>query len=190
MNYVDFIILAIVFVGFVLGYKDGLVRKIIGLIGFVLAVGFAFEFSDKLGFILVPVFNDDSYLANLIAGIIIFFVTILFFSILKRVIHPVDKVNRFVNKFLGGISGGVQILFFISGFLLFLNIFGIPSEKTRKESLFYEKTFNIIPWSIDFIMGANSKVHNFIEDYINNPGELPLPDLPDSTSTDTLNTEI
>jgi len=190
LNYIDFIILAIVFVGFVLGYKDGLVRKIIGLIGFILALGFAFEFSDKLGAVLSPIFYDDAYLANLIAGIIIFFVTVLLFSILKRVIHPVDKVNRFVNKFLGGISGAIQILFFISGFFLFLNIFGIPSDKTKDESFFYERTFNIIPWSIDFIMGANSKVHNFIDDYINNPGDFPLPDLPDSTSTDTLNTEI
>ena len=106
----------IIIIGFVLGYKDGLVRKIIGLLGFIIALGLAFELSGPTGKFFTPVFNNDEYLASTVCGIAIFFLTILIFSILKRIIHPVDKVNRFLNKFLGGLSGVFQILFFINVF--------------------------------------------------------------------------
>ena len=97
MNYLDILILAIALLGFLLGFKDGLIRKIIGLIGLIAAIGFAFEFSDKLGHLLTPFFNNDDYLAKIISGILIFLFVILIASIIKRIVHPLDKVNRFVN---------------------------------------------------------------------------------------------
>ena len=79
-----------------------------------------------------------------------------------------DKVNRFVNKFLGGISGALQILFFVSGFFLFLNIFKVPSNEDREKSLFYSSVFNVIPWTIDLVLGSNSKINSFLKDNIEN----------------------
>jgi len=38
MNYIDYILIAIILIGFILGYKDGLVRKVIGLLGLVVAI--------------------------------------------------------------------------------------------------------------------------------------------------------
>jgi len=188
LNYLDIIFLIIVLIGFILGYKDGLVRKIIGLLGFIIAIGFAFELSPFAGKILTPLFNNDEYLAKFIGGITIFFLTILIFSILKRLIHPVDKVNRFLNKFLGGVSGVVQILFIISGFLLFLNIFRIPSTEDRDKSLIYSFTFNLVPWSIDFVMGTNSKVNSFLKENINTIDSLELPNPFDSTQVNGIKT--
>lgn len=166
MNYLDYIILLIVLIGFLLGFKDGLVRKIIGLAGLALAVLFAIEFSDELGAFLNPVFNNEIYFSNIVSGFIIFFLTILITSIVKRIVHPLDKVNRFVNQFLGGLTGTIQIIFFISGFFLFLNIFGVPGKDSRDDSLFYNTVSDIVPAAIDLILGDDSKTKDIFQEYI------------------------
>ena len=165
-NYVDIIIVVMILIGFILGYKDGVVRKIIGVIGFVLAVYLAFEYSDSLGKFISPFFNDEIYLSGLVAGFLIFSVVILVFAIVKRLLHPFDKVNRFANQFIGGLVGIIQILFFVSAFFMLLNIFDIPDNSTRKDSTLYTPVYGIVPTTIDLIMGDSSQVQNYFEDFI------------------------
>jgi uncharacterized membrane protein required for colicin V production len=143
-----------------------LVRKIIGLLGLILAIGLAFEFSEPVGEFFAPVFNNDQYLAEIVCGILIFLLAMFIVFILKRIIHPLDKVNRFINQFLGGISGVIQMIFFISGFLLFLNIFNVPNKADRDSSLVYGKVYQLIPNTIDFLLGKDSKAKVFIKNYI------------------------
>jgi membrane protein required for colicin V production len=153
-------------IGFLLGFKDGLVRKIIGLIGLIAGIGLAFEFSDKVAKITTPFFNNDEYLANVLAGILIFLIVIFIASIIKRVIHPIDKVNRLLNQFLGGLIGAVQIVFFASALFLFLNIFSLPNIKQRNKSMFYNTVLDIIPKTIDFVVGHHSKATDYLKQYI------------------------
>ena len=166
MNYIDYIIFVIILIGFLLGFKDGLVRKIIGLLGLILGAVLAYKFSGTLGKYLTPFFNSDAYLANLISAIIIFLVIILIASIIKRIVHPLDKVNRLMNQMLGGIIGAVQITFFISAFLLFLNIFGLPNAAHRRGSFSYTFISNIIPKTVDIIAGPKRKAQDYIKEYI------------------------
>lgn len=172
MNYLDYIIIAIVVVGFLLGFKDGLIRKIIGLLGLIAGIAFAFEFSDDLGRFLTPFFNYDEYLANLIAGMLIFFTTVLLASILKRIVHPLDKLNKFINQMIGGLIGVIQIVFFLSGMFLFIDIFKFPDTDSRKSSLFYNTVYNIIPDSIDLIIGHRAKATDIIKDFIENKDSI------------------
>lgn len=166
MNYLDFIILFIVFLGFLLGFKDGLVRKIIGLVGFIAAIFFVFEFSKPAGQFMSSFFNDELYLAEIVAGAAIFFLTILIVAIIKRIVHPVDKVNKFVNQILGGIAGSLQIIIIMSAAFLFLNILKVPSTEVKKNSLFYSEIFNIIPKSVEFILGEKSRTGYFLNEII------------------------
>ena len=174
MNYIDYIIFAVILIGFLLGYKDGLVRKVIGIIGLLVGVILAFEFSGQAGIFLAPIFDNEIYLAEIIGGILIFLIVILIASIIKRIVHPVDKVNRFINQLLGGISGAIQMIFFISGFLLFLNIFSVPSETARDNSLTYEKIYLVIPTTIDLIIGDDSKASSYIDDFIQQADTIDL----------------
>lgn len=166
MNYIDYVIIVIVLIGFLLGFKDGLVRKLIGLCGLIIGVVLAYKFSGKIGKFTTPFFNNDEYLANLISGILIFLVIILIASILKRIVHPLDKVNRLLNQSLGGIIGAIQITFFVSAFLLFLNIFGVPNAKQRSGSMFYGFVSDIIPKTVDLIAGPKTKAQEYIKEYI------------------------
>ncbi len=182
MNYLDYIILVIVLIGFLLGFKDGLVRKIIGLVGLIAGIGIAFEFSGTLGKLIMPFFNNDEYLASLIAGIIIFFLVIVITSIVKRIVHPLDKVNKLINQIMGGIIGIIQIAFFISAFFLFLNIFSFPANSDRQNSTLYNPTLNLIPNFIDIIIGHRSKATNFLKEYIEKQDSVLTPQI-DSSNT-------
>ncbi len=166
MNYFDYIILAVLTVGFILGFKDGMVRKIIGLLGIVIGIIVAIKYSGFIGSLISPIFNDEIYLAEIVAGFLIFVGIIFIASLIKRIIHPSDKVNKFLNQFLGGITGAIQILVFLSAFLLFLDIFSIPSSQVRDESLLYGKVYSIIPGAIDLIAGENENSRQFIKKYI------------------------
>ena len=175
MNYIDFIIIFILFIGFALGFRDGFIRKVIGLIGLVFGVILALEFYKKLGHIIAPLLNDEIYLAEIIAWLFIFIGVIFLASILKRIIHPLDKVNRFTNQLLGGISGTLQILFFISGFLLFLNVFNIPNNDDKETSILYSKVYNVIPGSIDLIIGKDSEAMNLVKEFIEQSSDVTEP---------------
>ena len=94
-------------------------------------------------------------------------------SVLKRIIHPFDKVNRFMNQFLGGLAGVLQILFFISALLLFLNIFNFPGENDRDKSFLYNPVYQIIPVSIDLILGRDSKAMDIWTDFVEQGAALP-----------------
>lgn len=174
MNYVDYIIIAAIAVGFILGFKDGLVRKIIGVLGLIAAVLLAFSYSNEVGEFLAPVFDDEQNLAEIVGGILIFLTVILISSIIKRIIHPVDKVNKFINQILGGLTGTIQMVFFISGFLLFLNIFKVPNESVRSSSLLYTKMYSVVPTTIDLIVGDKSKATDFINTIIEKKDSIDL----------------
>ncbi len=167
MNLLDVIAVIVVLIGFTLGFKDGCVRKLIGLIGFALAIFLAAKYALLVGQKINDYFGIEYYLSKILAGIVIFFTVVVIFAVLKRIVHPFDKVNNLLNRILGGLLGSIQILFFLSGVLFILNLFNSPPENVRKDSLFYAKIYNIIPFTINYINDYTPKTKEFIKDYIN-----------------------
>ena len=162
----------IVIIGFILGYKDGFVRKLIGFTGFILAVILAINFAAELGKYIEAAFGIELYLSELIAGAAIFIGIMVLSAFLKRVIHPFDKVNNLVNQVIGGVIGMIQILFFLSAALYILNVFNVPSENAKKESLFYTSVYRIIPGTINLISNYTPDAKKRIKDYINDKDTL------------------
>ncbi|MGE5401608.1 MAG: CvpA family protein [Ignavibacteriales bacterium] len=164
MNYLDYIIFGLIVIGFILGFKDGLVRKIIGLLGIFLGIFLAVKLSGKAGKLIAPLLDQELYLAEIAAGLIIFVLTVILASVVKRLVHPHDKVSKLANQILGGMTGIVQIVFFMSGIFLFLNIFKIPEKKVADNSFLYGSVYNVMPKTIDFMIGGK----DFVKDYIEN----------------------
>ena len=167
MNILDIIVIAFIAVGFILGFKDGFVRKIIGLAGFVIAAFLAIKLASSLGKAVESVFKIEFYLSEIIAGVVIFLLVILITSIIKRVVHPFDKVNNIINQLIGGAVGIVQVLFFLSALFLLLNVFNQPGPKLTSKSFFHEKILNIIPSVINYVKDYTPETKKIIKDYIN-----------------------
>lgn len=166
MNTIDLVIIATVVVGFILGYKDGLIRKLIGLIGFAAAIISAAVLKDEFGKMIEYALGIEFYLAEIIGSVIIFFAIILVFALLKRIVHPFDKVNNFLNQIVGGIVGTVQLLFFLSAVFMLLNIFSIPGNSVKENSVFYNFTYSIIPETIDYLNEYTPDTKRIFKEYI------------------------
>ncbi len=151
MNYIDIIILILLVIAFVLGFKDGFIRKLIGSAGFFLGIFFGIMFAGYAGNFIRIVSGMDIYFAEILGGFIIFLLLIILSAILKRVLHPADKINNMVNRIVGGVVGTIQILFFISAVFYILNIFSIPSKSSRDASFLYGFSSEFIPKSIEFV---------------------------------------
>lgn len=172
MNTIDLIILFAALIGFILGFKDGFLRKLIGVIGFVAAVFLAAYFKTQVGRFIESTFSIEYYLAEIMAALLIFFLTVLVFSILKRIIHPFDKINSLINQIVGGVVGILQLLIFLSAVFLLLNIFNIPDKNTRDKSLFYEQTYSIIPSAFNLLKDYTPSTEEIIKNYINEKDTL------------------
>lgn len=172
MNTVDIIILITLIIGFILGFKDGFVRKLIGIIGLIAAVVLTALFFEQLGLVIESVFDIELYLSEIIAGIIIFLGTVLLFSILKRIVHPFDKVNNLINQLVGGVVGVIQLLFFLSAVFLMLNIFSVPDKEVQDSSLLYHSTYNTIPFTINYLKDYTPSPEEIIKNYINQKDSL------------------
>lgn len=172
MNPIDIILIIAIVAGFILGFKDGFVRKIVGIIGFILALVCVAFFSARIGIAVENVLGIEFYLAEIIAGVSIFFGIILLFTFLKRIIHPFDKVNNLINQVIGGLVGIIQILYFVSALFLIMNIFNFPDQEARKNSAFYDKMYQIIPLTIDYLSSYTPQPKQIIRDYINEKDTL------------------
>ncbi|MFC2103165.1 CvpA family protein [Bacteroidota bacterium] len=166
MNPIDLIIIITVLVGFILGFKDGFVRKLIGIIGFILAIILASLYKDDLGVMIEYALGIEFYLSEIISAIVIFLSVIIVFTILKRVIHPFDKVNNLINQIVGGIVGILQLLIFLSAVFLLLNVFNIPAKDTQESSALYKTTYKIIPVTIELLTTYQPDAEKIIKDYI------------------------
>jgi membrane protein required for colicin V production len=167
LNLLDFIIIGFIAVGFILGFKDGFVRKIIGLMGFIIATFVSIKLAAFIGKVIERALDIEFYLAEIIGGIAIFLLIIVIFSILKRVIHPFDKVNNIINQLIGGIVGILQVLFFLSALFLLLNVFDQPGQKITSKSFFHERVTGLIPSVISLVKVYTPETKKMIKDYIN-----------------------
>lgn len=167
MNFIDIIIIAVVVIGFILGFKDGFVRKLIGITGFIVAIILAVLLSNSFGKFIDSVFGIEYYLAEILGGVIVFVAIMIVTTILKRVVHPFDKVNNLINQLVGGFVGVIQLLFLMSAILLLLNIFNFPSKKIQNSSILYKYAYGIIPTSINFLKDYTPNTEDLIKDYIN-----------------------
>ncbi|MDR3611291.1 MAG: CvpA family protein [Ignavibacteriaceae bacterium] len=167
MNLLDFIIIAIMAIGFILGFKDGFVRKVIGVMGFIIATFVAIKLAGAFGKVIESAFDIEFYLAEIIGGVTLFLFVVVIFSMIKRVVHPFDKVNNLVNQIVGGIVGILQVLFFLSALFLLLNVFNQPGPKVTSKSFFHAKVTELIPNVIGLVKIYTPETKKMIKDYIN-----------------------
>lgn len=167
MLVVDIIIAVVMLIGFILGYKDGFIRKLIGLIGLAIAVFLAVLLASPFGRVIESATNIEFYLSEIIGGAVIFLLVMILISILKRVIHPFDKVNNLLNQITGGVVGLVQVLYFLSAVFIILKIFNLPNENNIKSSFVYPYVYKVIPFTIDHLQKYTPDSRKLIKEYIN-----------------------
>jgi len=135
----------------VLGFRDGLSKKIFGFLGIwgglILSIKFVGPVSDELAQIL----SLDTDTAVVVAFFAMFILCVVITNIIYRWFGSSgnDTLN-IRNRIAGSVLGGGQGLITVSIILIMLSIFDTPSEDDKKSSLLYAKTAHIAPLVFDF----------------------------------------
>ncbi len=166
MNILDVIVLIALGIAFILGFKDGFIRKLIGTVGFFIAIFVAIYFSATGGTYMNSIFGEEVYFSQMVAGFLIFILIIVLTSILKRVIHPFDKVNNMINRIVGGAVGVIQFVFFLSALFFIINIFDLPSEETKNNSFMYGWISSVLPSTINYITQFSPETKDTLKNII------------------------
>lgn len=181
MNIVDLIIILILVVGALVGFKHGVIRQTVSLIGFLLVVILAFLLKNPLSLWMyehLPFFNFWGILKGvtviniLLYEVIAFLILIALFSIILKIIlfaaKIIEKILTFTvilgipSKILGAVVGIVEyfLLIFVALYIVTLPFFDIESIRDSK---YATKILNNTPILSNYTEDATKILNDFVD---------------------------
>lgn len=135
MTVLDWIIVAFIGIGVVIGYSKGIIRQLASLVGLVAGLLIARAMFTKVGETLAAELGASLTFAQVLAFVLIGVLVPVGFLLLASVMTKAVEVVRlgFVNRLLGAGMGGLKCLIFAA---LFINLV----EYTDSESSLIAKT--------------------------------------------------
>lgn len=157
MNYIDVVILIFLVWGAIQGFSKGLIIEIATLVGVILGIYFAIEYSSYTENFLHDFFNISSkYLAYIALAVTFLVVMLIMFVIGKLLTKLINIICLgLINKLLGTVLGVLKYAVILGVLLLIVDVlnekFQFISEETQKESIFFypflnfaQETYNVI----------------------------------------------
>jgi uncharacterized membrane protein required for colicin V production len=147
VNIIDIIIILILLMGGVIGFKNGVIRQTVSFVGFFIVVILSYFLKDFVSVILykfVPFFSFSGSLAGVttlniliyevIAFLLVYVILMAIYHFIVRVTRIVETILKFTvilgipSKLLGMVVGFIEtyIMVFIGLYCLSLPIFQIP----------------------------------------------------------------
>lgn len=181
LNIVDAIIILIILLGGVVGFKRGFTKQLVRAVGFILVVILAFKFKNSVSIFLyqnLPFFNFGGVFAGVSVLNILIYELIAFLAVLAILIVALRMilvvtglfetilnftiVLGFISKILGAIVGLIEyfVIVFIGLYILSLPFFNIG---IIKESKYKDSILNNTPILSGYIDKSMDLIDEFIE---------------------------
>ncbi|MGI6305957.1 MAG: CvpA family protein [Bacteroidales bacterium] len=161
MNWIDFVITAILFYGLLQGFIDGLIIELAQLAALVLGIWGAIHFSWWTADKLAVWFDMNSTWTGLISFAITFIAIVAVVYMTGKVLDSIVKVISlgFINKALGALFGVFKVTLILSVIFVFLNTINekkrfLPSN-TINNSFFYNSIADLVPSIFPVMEGGN-----------------------------------
>lgn len=190
MNTIDIVLGIILIIAFFMGFRKGLLRSLASLIGLVAGVYGAMVFSEHVEVYLVRWFNWSEDLNRIAAFLILFFIIMIVFALLGRVLTKMADfmMMGLFNKIFGGLFNALKYAFLLSVVFMFVNAsdtYRILSPEKRDSSILYGPVALLAPAILPEI---KKHVDEFDLDFINGDKKVEEVEAPahqelDSTSS-------
>jgi membrane protein required for colicin V production len=161
MNWIDFVIIALLAFGLIQGFIDGLIIEVAKLAALILGIWGAIHFSGWTADKLSGWFDMQSSWTGIAAFAITFVVIVLCINLLGRLLDTIVKSVSlgFVVKSLGAVFGVIKTALILSVILVFLNTIDekkhfLPSA-TIERSFLYNPIADIIPAIFPILEGGD-----------------------------------
>ena len=161
MNWIDFVIIALLAFGLIQGFIDGVIIEIAKLAALILGIWGAIHFSGWTADKLSGWFDMQTTWTGVAAFAITFVVIVVGINLLGRLLDTIIKSVSlgFIVKLLGAVFGVVKTALILSVVFVFLNTINekrhfLPSA-TIEKSYLYNPIADIIPSIFPMIEGGN-----------------------------------
>ena len=161
MNWIDFVIIALLAFGLIQGFIDGLIIEIAKLAALILGIWGAIHFSGWTAGKLYGWFDMQETWTGIVAFAITFVVIVLCINLLGRLLDTIVKSVSlgFVVKTLGAVFGVIKTALILSVVFVFLNTINekrhfLPSA-TIDRSFLYNPIADIIPAIFPIVEGGD-----------------------------------
>lgn len=161
MNWIDFVIIALLVFGLIQGFINGLIREIAELAALILGVWGAIHFSWWTAAKMAEWFDMQASWTGVVAFAITFIVIVIAINLLGKLIDTILRAVAlgFPVKLLGALFGVIKFALILSVIFVFLNSIDkkkhfLPAE-TIANSRFYNPIAHIVPSMFPAIEGGD-----------------------------------
>jgi len=159
MNYLDFIILAIVALLVINGVRKGFIISLASLIALALGIYLAVNFSNYLDGILIENLNPSRKWLPILSFTITFLAVVIVVMIIAKALEKVvDLVGMgILNHIAGGIFGLLKAILLISVLAFIISSYDpkgkLIKQKDKKESMIYGYVDRVFPFLLKLVGG-------------------------------------
>jgi uncharacterized membrane protein required for colicin V production len=166
MNWVDYLLLALLVVAMIFGTRRGVIRECMGLLAFMVGVVFATHYIDWLALTLTRKMALSPVLVSFVGFVVLVVFIFLVFRILALLFYRVASVGKFgkVDHF-GGALAGLLRGWMMLGFLLFLILY-LPLPQSTLDSIDDSFLAPGMRGSVPFLYEASAPIHPSNERFI------------------------
>ncbi len=132
-----------------MGFRDGIVRKLVGIAAIVLGLFLAQGFMHELTQFLSSTAGSSQEGSPGLSFSIIFFTVTLAASVIYKFVSGNYKIGGIADKVLGAALGLIQGALMASCILLMMAFSGTPSRRTVEDSRLYKPLVNLAPQILD-----------------------------------------
>lgn len=153
MIWVDWLVLAAVALGAYRGYKTGVLRQAVSILGWVVGFILALQLMDAAGQALETSLPVDETLAPVVGFVLVLVAVRLGLFLLRQAFESILNAFHlsFLNRAGGGVVGAFQGVLVVSLLFLVLGALGVPSEETRRASASYTPVAEALPRTWDAV---------------------------------------
>lgn len=146
----DLLIVTPVIILSLLGFRDGMVRKLVSVVMMIIAMVVAQTYRADVGKMLGELFGIDVSFAPTMGFLTIFFGIVFVQSLLYRLLTANYKIGGIADRSLGSILGFFQGMLLVSVLLMIFALEDVPSKQAKMDSRLYKSVVNIAPQIMDF----------------------------------------
>lgn len=137
MNYLDIVITIPLIYGLIKGFTNGLIKEVSVLLGLIIGVYVAINFSFYLHPKFEEILGGYEQVIPIIAFATLFIVSVLMIKILGYIIDKLTKALAlgFVSRILGAIFGFLKVVVIFSFLLAIVSDYNLIDKNTQEESV-------------------------------------------------------
>lgn len=147
MEIIDIVLIGLLVVGGVRGFKKGLIDQVVSIAALLLGIWVAIRFSDFTANLLTTKFNFTSEYISVIAFVITFAAAVVGVHFVGKLAEKLVNMVAlgFVNRIAGFAVGILLWGFILSVVLSIIDKFSLVSDETKQNSIVYKPLSKVAP---------------------------------------------